>query len=415
MEKTMKISKSQKAIYVVISVLVAVVFWLYVDNLGANESDIRLYNIPVTFVGENEELAERGLMLSSGGDTTIDLRLQGRRQVISKINKNNVKIFVDVRNISTTGIQILDYTISYPSNVSPTSVTVVSASMYKITVEVGELHSKTIQIITDIKGSVADGYMLHECTVSPETLTISGTEEDVEQVDHALVEVTLNNATASYSEYLTYNLIDTQGQIVDQSKLRCSEDKVRVEVPVVTLKELPLSVEFMESSGSRETDISYDISPKSVTVSGEESTLDKLDEIVVAQIDLSRVLGDDTLEYEIPLPGGCTNESGTDKVRVTIKFKNMQTETYECSNISFANVPDGYSATAITQSVDVTLRGKQTELDKIGSKNIRIVADLGGLSTASGTYTTRAKVYVDGTDDVGAIGAYQIGYRLQKS
>lgn len=411
----MKISKSQKAIYVVISVLVAVVFWLYVDNLGANESDIRLYNIPVTFVGENEELAERGLMLSSGGDTTIDLRLQGRRQVISKINKNNVKIFVDVRNISTTGIQILDYTISYPSNVSPTSVTVVSASMYKITVEVGELHSKTIQIITDIKGSVADGYMLHECTVSPETLTISGTEEDVEQVDHALVEVTLNNATASYSEYLTYNLIDTQGQIVDQSKLRCSEDKVRVEVPVVTLKELPLSVEFMESSGSRETDISYDISPKSVTVSGEESTLDKLDEIVVAQIDLSRVLGDDTLEYEIPLPGGCTNESGTDKVRVTIKFKNMQTETYECSNISFANVPDGYSATAITQSVDVTLRGKQTELDKIGSKNIRIVADLGGLSTASGTYTTRAKVYVDGTDDVGAIGAYQIGYRLQKS
>ena len=411
----MKISKSQKAIYVVISVLVAVVFWLYVDNLGANESDIRLYNIPVTFVGENEELAERGLMLSSGGDTTIDLRLQGRRQVISKINKNNVKIFVDVRNISTTGIQILDYTISYPSNVSPTSVTVVSASMYKITVEVGELHSKTVQIITDIKGSVADGYMLHECTVSPETLTISGTEEDVEQVDHALVEVTLNNATASYSEYLTYNLIDTQGQIVDQSKLRCSEDKVRVEVPVVTLKELPLSVEFMESSGSRETDISYDISPKSVTVSGEESTLDKLDEIVVAQIDLSRVLGDDTLEYEIPLPGGCTNESGTDKVRVTIKFKNMQTETYECSNISFANVPDGYSATAITQSVDVTLRGKQTELDKIGSKNIRIVADLGGLSTASGTYTTRAKVYVDGTDDVGAIGAYQIGYRLQKS
>lgn len=411
----MKISKSQKAIYVVISVLVAVVFWLYVDNLGANESDIRLYNIPVTFVGENEELAERGLMLSSGGDTTIDLRLQGRRQVISKINKNNVKILVDVRNISTTGIQILDYTISYPSNVSPTSVTVVSASMYKITVEVGELHSKTIQIITDIKGSVADGYMLHECTVSPETLTISGTEEDVERIDHALVEVALNNATTSYSEYLTYNLIDTQGQIVDQSKLRCSEDKVRVEVPVVTLKELPLSVEFMESSGSRETDISYDISPKSITVSGEESTLDKLDEIVVAQIDLSRVLGDDTLEYEIPLPGGCTNESGTDKVRVTIKFKNMQTETYECSNISFANVPDGYSATAITQSVDVTLRGKQTELDKIGSKNIRIVADLGGLSAASGTYTTRAKVYVDGTDDVGAIGAYQIGYRLQKS
>ena len=81
-------SKSQKAVYIVISVLVAFVFWLYVDNTGSGERDIRLYNIPVTFVGESEELADRGLMLVSGdATTTIDLRLQGRLSVISKINR----------------------------------------------------------------------------------------------------------------------------------------------------------------------------------------------------------------------------------------------------------------------------------------------------------------------------------------
>ena len=80
----MKITKSQKAIYIVISVLIAVVFWLYVDNTGVNERDVRLYNIPITFVGEQDELADRGLMLVSGEDTTVDLRLRGRRQVVSK-------------------------------------------------------------------------------------------------------------------------------------------------------------------------------------------------------------------------------------------------------------------------------------------------------------------------------------------
>ena len=354
-------------------------------------------------------------MLTSGGDTTIDLRLQGRRQVIAKINKNNIRLQVDVRNLTSTGSHILDYSISYPSNVSPASVTIASASMYKVPVEVGELHSKTIQVVADIKGSVPDGYMLHECIVTPETLTISGTEADVAQIDHALVNVALNNATTSYSEYLTYDLIDIQGNTADRSKLRCSEDKVRVEIPVVTLKELPVTVEFVESNGSREADISYEISPANITISGEENTLNKLDKIVVAQIDLSKVLGDDTLEYEIPLPGGCTNESGTDTAKVTIRFRSLQTETYECSNISFANIPDGYFATAITQSLDVTLRGKRTELDKIGAKNIRIVVDLDGLSVAGGTYTAKAKVYVDGAENVGAIGTYQIGYRLQKS
>ncbi len=411
----MKISKSQKGIYVVISILIAVVFWLYVDNLGANESEIRLYNIPVTFVGENEELADRGLLLTSGGDTTIDLQLQGRRQVIFKINKSNIKVLADVRNITSTGAQMLDYTLSYPSNVSPSSVTIASASMYKIPVEVGKLYSKNIQIVTEVSGSLPDGYMLHECTLSPETLTISGTEEAVNRVDHALVNVELNGATTSYSEYLSYQLIDTQGNPVEQSLLRCSEDKVRVEVPIVTLKELPLSVEFAESNGSRAADISYDISPENITISGDETTLEKLDELVVAQIDLSQVLGDDTLEYEIPLPGGCSNESGTDTAKVSIRFKNMQTQTYSCSNISFANVPEGYSVAAVTKNIDVTLRGSAAALAKINANNVRIVVDLGDLTTASGTYTAKAKVYVDGAEDVGAIGTYQVGYRLSRS
>lgn len=411
----MKISKSKKGIYVVISILIAVVFWLYVDNLGANESEIRLYNIPVTFVGENEELADRGLLLTSGGDTTIDLQLQGRRQAIFKINKSNIKVLADVRNITSTGAQMLDYTLSYPSNVSPSSVTIASASMYKIPVEVGKLYSKNIQIVTDVSGSLPDGYMLHECTLSPETLTISGTEEAVNRVDHALVHVELNGATTSYSEYLSYQLIDTQGNPVEQSSLRCSEDKVRVEVPIVTLKELPLAVEFSESSGSRAADISYDISPKTITISGDETTLDKLDELVVAQIDLSQVLGDDTLEYEIPLPGGCSNESGTETAKVSIRFKNMQTQTYSCSNISFANVPEGYHVAAVTQNIDVTLRGSGAALSKISANNVRIVVDLGDLSAASGTYTAKAKVYVDGAEDVGAISTYQVGYRLSRS
>ena len=411
----MKISKSQKVIYIMISVLIAVVFWLYVDNTGSNERDIRLYNVPVTFVGATDELADRGLMLISGEDTRIDLQLQGRRQVISKINKSNVRIEADVSDITSTGLHTLTYSIIYPSNISPSSVTVVSASLYTVTVEVGELFSKEVQIVADIKGSVADGYMLRECTVEPETLQISGTEEEVSAVDHALVKVVLNQATSSYSEYLPYSLIDSNGSEISSSHLRCSNDKVRVEVPVVTLKELPLVVNFTESGGSREADMTYTISPEQITVSGEKNTLDKLDVISLAQIDLSQVMGDDTLEYEIPIPGGCTNESGTDTAKVTIRFKNMKTATYECSGISFTNVPEGYSATAITQAIDVTLRGKESALAKISAQNIRLVVDLTDMSSASGTYLAKAKVYVDGSDAVGAIGTYQIAYQLKKS
>ena len=411
----MKISKSQRAVYIMISILVAVVFWLYVDNTGANQRDVRLYNVPVTFVGAEDDLAERGLMLTAGEDTKIDLRLQGRRQVVAQLNKNNVKIQVDVRNLMSTGTHTLSYSILYPNSISPNSVTVVSASLYMVTVEVSELHSKTIDVVADINGSVPDGYMLRECVVTPSTITVSGTKEDIAEVDHALVEVTLNGATSSYSEYLSYSLIDIKGNPVVNPKLRCSDDKVRLEVPVVTLKELPLEIDWVESGGSQKSDISYTISPKSIMVSGDESLLNQLDSIQVAQVDLSQVMGDDTLEYDIPLPNGCINESGTDTVKVSIRFRNLQTKTVECSSISFTNVTEGYTASAVTQSLDVTLRGTDAELAKVDGKNVRIVVDLSEMSAAVGTYTAKAKVYVDGTESVGAIGSYQVGYRLQRS
>ena len=406
--------KSQKAICVVFSVLIAIIFWLYIDNMSDNERDIRLYNIPVTFVGEMDTLAERGLMITSGDDTTIDLRLRGHRQVVSKINRGNISVAVDVSHILSTGTHTLEYKISYPSNVSQNSVSLVSANIYRVTIEIGELHTKIVDVRADVKGAVPDGYMMHECVVTPEYLTISGTKDAVEKVDHAEIEVTLHNATTSYSEYLGYRLMDVEGNVVNDPKLRVSDTNVRVEVPVVTLKELPLAVEFVESNGSREKDIAYDISPKTIVISGDKTTLDKLDAITVARVDLSSVMGDDTLSYEIPLPAGCINESGKDIAKVDIQFKNMQTETYECEHITFINIPEGYVPTAVTQSIDVTLRGTRSVLRDIAPQQIRIVVDLTGKSAASGSYTAKAKVYVDGAVDAGAIGTYQIGYQLKR-
>ena len=69
----------------------------------------------------------------------------------------------------------------------------------------------------------------------------------------------------------------------------------------------------------------------------------------------------------------------------------------------------------MTQSVNVTVRGRASELEKVTEQNVRVVADLSDMSSSSGVYTVRAKVYVDGAAEAGAIGTYQIGCRLQRS
>ena len=61
------VDKSKKAIRIAISVLIALVFWFYVDEVKEVNVTTTVHDIPVEFSGEDTALADNGLMLLSGG------------------------------------------------------------------------------------------------------------------------------------------------------------------------------------------------------------------------------------------------------------------------------------------------------------------------------------------------------------
>ena len=48
-----------KALYVVLSILIAITMWYYVTSMDGNQRSNPINNIPITFVGE-EQLVSRG-------------------------------------------------------------------------------------------------------------------------------------------------------------------------------------------------------------------------------------------------------------------------------------------------------------------------------------------------------------------
>ena len=61
---------SRKALRIIGSILVAIALWIYVDTVTSPEVTLKVKNVPVEFSGEDTTLADRGLMLLSGYDTT---------------------------------------------------------------------------------------------------------------------------------------------------------------------------------------------------------------------------------------------------------------------------------------------------------------------------------------------------------
>ena len=66
----------------------------------------------------------------------------------------------------------------------------------------------------------------------------------------------------------------------------------------------------------------------------------------------------------------------------------------------------------VSNTLEVTLRGSSEELETLSGYNIRVVGDLTDISAESGSYTVPATVYVDGAEDVGAVGSYQITVQI---
>ena len=63
--------------------------------------------------------------------------------------------------------------------------------------------------------------------------------------------------------------------------------------------------------------------------------------------------------------------------------------------------------------MEVNLRGSAEVLEEIQPFHIRVVGDLSDVTSGNGDYAVPAEVYVDGTDEAGAIGVYQITVRIQ--
>ena len=72
-------------------------------------------------------------------------------------------------------------------------------------------------------------------------------------------------------------------------------------------------------------------------------------------------------------------------------------------------VPTGYVAKAVTQSLQITVRGPSSEIKELNAGGVRVVADLSGLSGVAGTYTVdNVTVALPGSEQSGVLGSYSV-------
>lgn len=399
--------KSGKVLRIVVSILVAIAVWLYVDSVKTPDVRVPVKHIPVEFSGENDALEDKGLMLLSGYDTTIDLTLKGPRKILWKLDKNQIRIVVDTSNINDTGVKTLRYSVVYPDAVSSSQIKVENASAFTVTVTVGKLSTKKVPIECDIVGNVADGFVSGELALDPVKLELHAPRDELVNVSHAKIELDVSGANKTVVQAVGFTLYDYNGIEIKNDNIRTNVKLVQATLPVMMQKTVPLKLDFVEADGSTMEQVKYQINPQQVVLTGEKEQLDGINEIILDTVYLQDLEETQVKTYDIELPDGVYTDRDVDKAEVTITVSGVSEKTVTTSNITFSNIEAGTSVELETKELDVTIRGLTAAVNKIKPADVHVIADMSGV-IENGTHTVPATVEVNGTENVGAKGSYQV-------
>ena len=385
-----------------------------VTSVETDESKTTFRGVKVELVGEDILRDSKNLVVTDMDTSTVTVEVVGPRRIIGSLSSDQLVAQVDVSKLSRAAYTSQQYTIVYPDGTDTSKLSENRRTPETINFMVSAQTSKSIQVRGSFDGSLAEGYTAEMPVFEPSTITITGSEAYLKDVEYAWVTFSKENVDSTYSVETGFTLMDANNEPCSTTGISFSTDVVTATLPLLTLKEVNLDVNIIEGAGATKANTKITIDPVSVTLAGDSALLAGMNKIILATIDLTDFSSTFTETYTIPIDNELKNTTGVTMATVTVEIVGLETKTFRVTNFSCINATEGYEADIITESKEITLRGTPEALAQIKAENIRAVADLTDYKESTGTYMPQVRVYVDGFTDVGAIGENTISIEIRK-
>lgn len=365
-----------------LSLLIAFALWIFV-GLQNPELSMNYRDISLRYSADGSAVNAAGLSVINNKTTRVEVVARGKRSLLTSFSAAEIRAWVDISGITEPGTYTLDVQVTMP--VSDLLIERITPS--KVNLRLDKVVTKEVPVVLYLSNELdSEQYAVERQLVYPGKITISGPESDVENIAEARVNVTVGDTGIDGAEY-DYILVNENGEAADSTYITSETARVKVTVPVSAKKEVPLRVDFVNNTtGWNESEISYTITPETITVSGDRTILDALESIDLGSIDLSELEGSTVRTFAIEMPEGVKNLSDNRTATVSVALSQMTQRVFTVSRFTVENLPADTEALVTTRSLDVRVRGREADLDRLTADQLVGVVDLQGKQIAYGEY-----------------------------
>ncbi len=408
----MKIFKDKRIVFA-ISLVVSFIFWLTVSLVLRPTGEIVVSGVGVNVNVQSGILAELGLSAIEGSESTVDVVISGSRSVIGGVLAEDISVMPSLAGVSGAGVYELELR---AVNNSSKDFEITNVYPATITVKFDKYVDKTVDLKYEITGeyNIPDEYVQEEIYTDPGQIVITGPEKDIEVIAGAVVSVELSGEYDDTIEAIgEVILVDAEGNPVEYNSSEITKDVnfAKVYIPISRTAKLPLSFSYINVPENFDvSNLKYTLSVDEILVEGEDTVIEKYSDIFLGYVDMRDITPENpTASFEVELPEGLSLQDHIDEVHIEFDLEGYIETTFNVSQISIINVPQGYRISSNASKVAVTLVGPEEVLNELSAKDIVVQIDMSTREiTQTGQYRIYAEIMLPGGENAWATGLYSI-------
>ena len=233
------------------------------------------------------------------------------------------------------------------------------------------------------RGAVPDGLTLGPTTVDPETVTVSGPQSVVVNVEAARAVVIVQTTGIDIDQDVPLVPIDKLGNAL--SPLEVTPPTARVVVPVFSDRQsrtLPVNPIITGTPAAGFEVESVAVQPQVVLVAGDADQLAQLTRVDTDPIPMTGVSANETVKVGLALPTGVV-AVGDETIMVSIKIRPVTATRTFSAGLRLVGARSDLSYTLATDRVLVTIGGSTAELDRLAGATLAMDLDVAGLKAGT--------------------------------
>lgn len=305
-------------IYKALSVLFAIVFWLFVTYTENPEKELWFGDIPITFINENS-LSEQQLCRIKKEAETVAVKVKGSRKALVSLSSADIVATVDLSTIKFAKTYTLPVTIKFPVD----GLTVIDKKPLNVKVAVEDIIKKDFPLEIKTQGAIASSAEIAACSTDIATVTVSGGRSIVDEIKGVVVRPNVTALAEDKKITSEIEVVAKDGTILKNAPVELSKVFAEVDIKVNITRKIPINVVF--GSGISDMIEESHVTPSTIEIAGRYSDVK---DITVVNTNPIVVYGEgeETITVLLQMPEKVENVNNTTEVTVKIKFKKGNTD-----------------------------------------------------------------------------------------